>query len=362
LAEPHNGLGSALYVKGGLDAAIAEFREAIRLENDNAVAHSNLGNALRSKGWLDEAIDECRKAIRLKNDFAEAHNNLGNALHAQGRLDEAIDECREAVRLKKDFAEAHFSLGNALLAQGRLDEAVAEFREAIRLKKDYAEAHCNLGLAFRDQGRFAEALAELQTGHELGFRRPVWPYPSADWVRQVREFIEIDGKVAKALEGERPPDGASERLQFALFCQTFRQEYAVAVTWYVQAFALKPQAAYDLTALHRYNAARAAALAGSGRGRGADKLKDEERARLRKKALNWLRADLAVYTKGLQGDKPQDWTIALERLKHWQRDDDLAGIRDPAALAKLPAEERATFAQLWADVDTLLRKTREQQK
>ena len=37
-------------------------------------------------------------------------------------------------------------------------------------------------------------------------------------------------------------------------------------------------------------------------------------------------------------------------MNHWQQDTDLAGIRDKAALAKLPAEEQKAFTQLWADV------------
>ena len=43
-------------------------------------------------------------------------------------------------------------------------------------------------------------------------------------------------------------------------------------------------------------------------------------------------------------------------LKHWKEDTDLAGIRDAAALAKLPQEERAACKQLWGDVDGLLSK------
>jgi hypothetical protein len=44
------------------------------------------------------------------------------------------------------------------------------------------------------------------------------------------------------------------------------------------------------------------------------------------------------------------------KMRHWQTDSDLAGIRDKAALDKLPAEERKAFARLWADVAALLKK------
>jgi hypothetical protein len=46
----------------------------------------------------------------------------------------------------------------------------------------------------------------------------------------------------------------------------------------------------------------------------------------------------------------------VRTLNRWQRDSDLAGIRDQAALDKLPADEKKAFAQLWADVAALLNK------
>ena len=45
-------------------------------------------------------------------------------------------------------------------------------------------------------------------------------------------------------------------------------------------------------------------------------------------------------------------------LQHWKEDGDLAGIRDPEALAKLPAEEQRVWRALWADVDALLQKAK----
>ena len=46
-------------------------------------------------------------------------------------------------------------------------------------------------------------------------------------------------------------------------------------------------------------------------------------------------------------------------MRHWQQDSDLAGIRDAAALAKLPADEQKVFTQLWADVAAALKEAEE---
>ena len=46
-------------------------------------------------------------------------------------------------------------------------------------------------------------------------------------------------------------------------------------------------------------------------------------------------------------------------LQHCRKDPDLAGIRDPAAVAKVPPDEREECKKLWADVATLLKKVEE---
>jgi hypothetical protein len=58
------------------------------------------------------------------------------------------------------------------------------------------------------------------------------------------------------------------------------------------------------------------------------------------------------------GNEPARKQLVVKTLAHWKEDSDLAGIRDEAALAKLPDGEREGFRALWADVDRLLAKAR----
>jgi hypothetical protein len=78
------------------------------------------------------------------------------------------------------------------------------------------------------------------------------------------------------------------------------------------------------------------------------------RRALRRQALTWLRADLAAWTARLRGAGPQDVREALTSLESWRTDADLAGLREQAELAKLPAAERDACLKLWADVARLI--------
>jgi hypothetical protein len=136
----------------------------------------------------------------------------------------------------------------------------------------------------------------------------------------------------------------------------FRKLNHTTADLYLAAFAADAKLANDLMAGYRYKAACHAALAAAGQGEDAAKLDDKERTRLRKQALDWLCADLALRTKQVESDKPADRAAVQQALLHWQKDTDLAGIRDAAGLATLPAEVQKAFTQLWADVAEMLKK------
>jgi hypothetical protein len=207
----------------------------------------------------------------------------------------------------------------------------------------------------RQQGRFDEALACLKRGHELGSKRRGWPYPSAAWVRDAERLVTLDRKLAAVLKGTARPAGAAEQLGLADVCRLTKR-YAAAARFYADAFAADPKPADDLPASHRYNAACCAALAAAGQGADDPKPAPKERARLRGQVLGWLRADLALWHKQADSGKAESRAEAQRTLRHWQQDNDLAGVRDKQALAALPADERAQWQKLWADVADLLRR------
>jgi serine/threonine-protein kinase len=358
-ALSHFNLGNALSAQDRFDESMKAYRTAIALDPKDARPHSGLGNALQAKGRLDEAIKEYRTAITLDPKDARPHINLGTALHAKGQFDEAVKEYCTAIALAPRDAEPHFNLGITLWKKGQLDEAVREFRAAIALRPDLAEAHCNLGLVRRAQGRYREALALLRRGHELGSKRPDWRYPSAEWVRQAERLAALEERLPAILKGEEGLKDAAERLALARLCQEPSQQlYAASSRFYAEAFAHDPRQAGDLKAQPRYHAARAAALAGTGRGKDDPPPDAATKEKLRRQALDWLRADLGAYAKLLAGPDPKAPALVRQRLQYWQRDPDFRGVRGDDALANLPEAERSAWRRLWADIEALLEKTR----
>jgi serine/threonine-protein kinase len=176
-------------------------------------------------------------------------------------------------------------------------------------------------------------------------------------LQQSERSLALDRKLAPILDGKDKPADDGERLDLAALCQQpYQQRYAASCRFFTEAFAHDARLADDLQQQHRYNAACAAALAGCGQGKDADQLTDPERARLRKQAVEWLRADLASWARQAQSKKPGDREQVRMTLEHWQDDADLAGLRDRAAVGKLPPDERESCLKLWADVAELLKK------
>ena len=357
-AHAHNNFGLVLYDKQQLDAAIAAFKKVIELDPEIVIAHDNLGLALAAKQQLDAAIAEYKKAIDLDPQLASPHNNLGNALRQKRQLDDAIAEWRKAVALDPNLAQTHYNLGLALKAKNQLDEASVAFHKAIEASADYAEAYCNLGDVLRLQGRCVESLSFFRRGHELGSKRPDWHYPSAEWVRVAERVAAVEEKLPALQKGDYQPRDYDEWSIFVELCRV-KQLYRTAAGLYADAFARDGKQAEDLKAAHRYNATSAAALAGCGRGKDADKLDDQERARLRSLALDWLSAELEAQGRLLDKEPARAAANVAATLQRWLVAPDFGCVRGPQALAELPEAERPAWQKLWKDVADMLKRAQE---
>jgi serine/threonine-protein kinase len=167
--------------------------------------------------------------------------------------------------------------------------------------------------------------------------------------------MELAARLPAVLLGEVSPATAAERNEYGQVCY-FKRLYGAAARLWADAFRADPKLAENLKEAYRYHAACAAARAGGAAGKGGEQLTEEERARWRRQALAWLRADLVLRARQLGSGKAKDLRDVRQRLRHWQWDPDLAGLRDRVEVARLPAEEQRECHQLWGEVKALLAK------
>jgi serine/threonine-protein kinase len=158
------------------------------------------------------------------------------------------------------------------------------------------------------------------------------------------------------LDGKYAPGDNDERLALLGACQFLNRTRAMAGL-YADAFVAAPSLAEDLVAGHRYKAARAASQAGCGHGADAAGLEKEEKTRLREQARKWLRAELAARARTFDTDSPATRGATRIALTRWQKETDLACVREPAELDKLAADERKEYLALWAEAAAVLART-----
>jgi tetratricopeptide (TPR) repeat protein/tRNA A-37 threonylcarbamoyl transferase component Bud32 len=353
----HN-LGNALYFRGEVGKAIACYQKAVELDPKLAPAHHNLGAVLAGKGDLDGAIACYHKAIAVDPRYVAAHSSLGSALARRGDQEGALACFRKAIDLDPKYAPVHYNLGRVLKARGDLDGAIACYQKALKLEANHVSALRGLGEALLGSGRFAQA--QSATRRALDLLPPGHPLrtPTAKQLQQCEQLLKLDARLPGILKGDEQPTDAADQLQLADLCQRYKQQYAAAARFYEGAFA----AGAALTAPRSYNAACAAALAAAGQGKDSGPIPDKEKARLRQQARAWLQEALKIHQEQLKDADGKGRAALQQSLQHWQQDADLAGVRGEKALAHLPEAERAAWQQLWAEVETLRKKTQESTK
>jgi len=153
----------------GIETAIAEFREELKLAPDDALTNDQLGAALLEAGRPAEALPALEAAVRLDARWLHLHH-LARARLALDQATEAAASSRRALELATDQGAApaelekiHYQLGLALRKLGAAAEAATQFSEARRVAMQGTNAPREEALAPDATGPTSEAspLAEL---------------------------------------------------------------------------------------------------------------------------------------------------------------------------------------------------------
>jgi serine/threonine-protein kinase len=346
-----SGLGKALLQSGRPAEAADIFRELTRLRPEEALSHVALGSALLALGEPQEADGEFSEARRLKPDDWMVRDQIAIALSERGDWAAAVQEQRESVRRFPSLAVVHKALAHALQSAGRTEEAVAEFREAVRLDPRFSAAYLFLGKALIETGDYRaalDALARVDAG-------PPPPDPfltPSTLATRAEQLIALQARLPAVVEGRDHPADAEEGMAFARLAFARRQHAAAARLW-AESFASSPALAADLASANRFQAARAAALAGTEIGPGEPSSDPRSRAHWREQAVDGLKADLAASAAVLESGTYPQRAAVTRRLGRWQVDPALAGLRDEPILSEVPESERQSLREFWRRVDAV---------
>jgi len=145
--------GLAKLAAHDFDGAAAAFQQASASDPGNPAVLYYLGETARMKGTMQEAVENFRQAARLASSGADARwqaRGLQGVAETLERIEGRRDDARTAWNEYLHFAEGHSDVANADYARARIqaidvvaeqDNAYADVRERIAQRERYNREH-----------------------------------------------------------------------------------------------------------------------------------------------------------------------------------------------------------------------------
>jgi protein O-mannosyl-transferase len=159
----HVAVGKHLYDAGQFEAAMDQYRRAIQLDPNEAMAHCNYATTLWLRGRLDEAEAQFQEAIRIAPDYQLAHANYCDLLLKHGDLPAAELQVRQLMRIAPEDPGTLYRYGYWLMLSGDLDAAETQLSKASQADPDYLPPRLAQARLSRQRGRLNEAVQEYQS-------------------------------------------------------------------------------------------------------------------------------------------------------------------------------------------------------
>jgi serine/threonine-protein kinase len=158
LAEAHTSLA---FVKSRYewdwDGAVAEFRRAIELNPNYALARQWYANHLVSMGRNAEAIEESKRTQELDSLSLMANAQVAWIYYYSRQFDDGVKACQKAIEMGPNFFSARRYYGLILEAQGNYESAIEQFEKGRELSNNNPIMTALLGHSYAIAGRRKDA-------------------------------------------------------------------------------------------------------------------------------------------------------------------------------------------------------------
>jgi tetratricopeptide (TPR) repeat protein len=148
--------------EGKREEAIARYESALKIAPDYYPARNNLGALYLGKSDFKAAEEQFREAVRLDRNEAQAYFNLSNVLMLTHRIPEAETTLALGLQRRPDSAFGYFLQGCLYVRTGKLAEAESSLQNALRLDAKMPQAYLQLVNLYLRQNRREDAIAQLQ--------------------------------------------------------------------------------------------------------------------------------------------------------------------------------------------------------
>lgn len=149
-------------------SAKAAALKSLQLDNLLPEAHASFGMVLFFDEWnWQQAEHEFRRAIDLDPNYAMAHSWYALNLLAMGRTKEAIDQAQIAQNLAPLSLIVSTEVGWAYYSNHQYGAAIDAYQNVLDLDQNFARAHTRLGMVYAAQKNFSNAIREFKKAQEL---------------------------------------------------------------------------------------------------------------------------------------------------------------------------------------------------
>jgi TolB-like protein/DNA-binding winged helix-turn-helix (wHTH) protein/Tfp pilus assembly protein PilF len=154
-----------------LPQAKAAAMRALAIDDSLAEAHLALARVIQLYDWDWPTVEmEYRRALELNPNDAMAHDRYGEYLQEMGRNEEASAQTRQAMALAPLNPAAANDLGDTFYTARQYDQAIRAFQKALEMEPDFVDAHVGLGWVYEEKKMYPEAIAELEKAADLSKR------------------------------------------------------------------------------------------------------------------------------------------------------------------------------------------------
>ena len=155
------------------DGAENDYKKALELSPNSALALDSYATLLPLRGRFDEAVVVQERALELDPLSPGLHADLGWIYFVSRQPNRAIPHFRKALDLNRNFHSARLLLAFSCQLSGKSTEAAAEFQRLAQLAPDLPIAQGALGYFYAVTGRHEDARKVLAGLDPLARKRYV---------------------------------------------------------------------------------------------------------------------------------------------------------------------------------------------